>query len=35
MSIIYDNQYILWIVEDLYSIENLNYQNQLNLDFLD
>ena len=31
MSVIYDNQYILWIVEDLYSIENLNYQNQLNL----
>ena len=33
MSVIYDGQYILWIVEDLYNIENLNYQNQLESEF--
>ena len=33
MSVIYDDQYILWIVEDLYNIENLNYQNQLKSEF--
>ena len=33
MSVIYDDQYILWIVEDIYNIENLNYQNQLKSEF--